>query len=97
MSKFGIANFLLDNITLLRKAHRDLWRHHLAATDNEQDSKLHTIPSTNPQAAHKVIRSAKSSSSTNISELKIANKVYRNENIGDGFYDSFQQLKTIDT
>ena len=83
----AVARVNFDNA---RKTHRNLWRRHLAATDNAQDSELHTILSTNPQAAHRVLNSAKSSGSTSISELKVANKVYRNDKICDGFFENIQ-------
>ena len=90
----AVARVNFDNA---RKTYRNLWRRHLAATDNAQDSELHTILSTNPQAAHRVLNSAKSSGSTSISELKVANKVYRNDKTCDGFFENIQQLKTLDS
>ena len=50
----AVARVNFDNA---RKTHRNLWRRHLSATDNAQDSELHTLLSTNPQAAHRALKS----------------------------------------
>ena len=53
-----------------RKLHRQLWRRHQAAQENERDQKLDTILSTNPTDAFKHLKSVRSSSVSKLSETR---------------------------
>ena len=64
----------------------------------KRDTRLSSILSSNPSAAHRILKSVKSGSSHHeIQKLKVGDKEYYGENVPDGFYDSLKSLKTKDT
>ena len=63
---------------------------------NKRDKNLFDILSTNPSAAHRSIKASKSSSSSDIQNLKVDNKIYTGEKVPDGFFDSLSSLKAPD-
>ena len=69
-------------------------RRHQANADNENDEKMHDILSVNPYEAFKLLRKAKSSSSSKISEINVGESTYTGENVTFGFFTSLKQLKT---
>ena len=64
----------------------------------KRDTMLSSILSSNPSAAHRILKSVKSGSShQEIQNLKVGDKEYNGLNVPDGFYDSLNSLKTKDT
>ena len=80
-----------------KKVHRRLSRQQTATVEITNEAKLNQMMTSNPQAALKHISSLKSSSaSSKISELKVGDKTYYGDNVGNGFFDSIKQLKTME-
>ena len=63
---------------------------------NARDENLHSILSTNPQAAYKQLRSVKSTKTASISELKVGDKVFRGEKVANSFHEHIKDLKMKD-
>ena len=78
-----------------RKKLRQISRRQQAISSIERDEVLDSILTDNPQAASRALRSHKSTVSTKISELKVNDKIYTGNNIADGFFDSVNNLKTM--
>ena len=63
----------------------------------KRDQQLHTVLSRDPRRLFAHIRSSKScASGSKIHSLHVSEKVYRGENVCDGFYDSLSRLKAPD-
>jgi hypothetical protein len=67
-----------------------------AVCSKARDEKLFSICSRDPTSIFKSLRALKSSSSSKIKKLTVANKVYEGINVPDGFYDSLKSLKCPD-
>ena len=63
---------------------------------NQRAEKFSSILSSNPSAAHRQIKSARSSQSKNVHTLHVKNKTYVGSSVPDGFYDSLSSLKAPD-
>ena len=63
----------------------------------KRDQELNGILGHGRALALKMIKSGKKKNSTTIKSLKVGNKIYDDNSVGDGFYDSISKLKTLDT
>ena len=73
---------------------RDLTRAWHQAQAAKRDQQLHTILSDDPRRLFSHIRSTKSSTKgSKIQSLTVSEKVYRGEQVCDGFFDSLSKLK----
>ena len=61
----------------------------------ERDSDLMDLLSKQPRKVFQKIKSQKSKDSTKIKTLKVDNKIYSDENVADGFFDSIADTKKI--
>ena len=61
----------------------------------QRDYSFNEILSSQPRQIFKAIKSKKSSQSENIKKLKVGDKLYTDETVADGFYDSISDLKTL--
>ena len=62
-----------------------------------RDQELNGLLGHGRALAMKMIKSGKKKNSSSIKSLKVGDKVYEDNNVGDGFYDSITKLKTLDT
>ena len=79
-----------------RNSHRRLVRSIRSDNNKRRDVELHAILTSNPSSVHRSLRSMKSSKASQIQKLTVGNKVYTNNYVPDGFYDSLSALKTHD-
>ena len=63
---------------------------------DDRDKLHHTILGSNPASLYKSIKASKSGSSSKIQSLKVGDKLYSNNSVPDGFYDSLSTLKSPD-
>ena len=84
-------------VTQQRKSHRRLLRSIRSDQNIKRDKKLHSILTSNPSSLHRSLRSLKSSRASLIQKLTVGNKVYTNNTVPDGFFDSLSALKTHDS
>ena len=63
---------------------------------NKRDEKFSSLISSDPSAAFRLIKSTKAASSSSINNLKVGDKLYTDNKIPDGFYDSLSSLKAPD-
>ena len=63
------------------------------AREVQRDTSFNEILSTQPRQMFKAIKSKKSSQSENIKKLKVGEKLYTDEAVADGFYDSIAEPK----
>ena len=78
-----------------RKKHRRLWRRHQSSLAAAISSKTDEIITTDPQNAHKQLKALKSSVSGKISELKVGEEIFYNNDVADGFFKNINTLKTM--
>ena len=84
-------------VTQRRKSHRRLVRSIRSDYNIRRDQKLHSILTSNPSSVHRSLRSLKSSRASQIQKLTVGNKIYTNNDVPDGFFDSLTALKTHDS
>ena len=77
-----------------RKAHRQTWRRYHASREEERDKMLSVICSKDPYQAYKHLKSVRTASATNISEIYVGNDVYTGKNVSTGFFENLKKLKT---
>ena len=87
---------LTKDYNAARIAHRKLERHHRAELSRVRDEKLFQLTSGNPHAFFKSIKASKRETATKIHKLHVGDKVYVDEYVGDGFFDSISNLKYRD-
>ena len=84
-------------LSLAKSEARSLTRAWHLTQSAKRDELLHTILSDDPRRLYSHIRSTKSGPSTSkIHSLKVAGKIYRGEQVCDGFFDSLSSLKAPD-
>ena len=76
--------------------HQALVRNMNVAKEVQRDTFFNEILSSQPRQIFKAIKSKKSSQSENIKKLSVGEKLYTDEAVADGFYDSIAELKTLD-
>ena len=79
-----------------RKAYRFTVRKCRLSQSLKRDQKLDSILSNDPKSLYSYLRRKKKAKISKIQSLKVGNKVYQGDNVGDGFYDSMTALKTCD-
>ena len=79
-----------------RLAYRQAIRREQKTDNIARDENLGAILSSNPGHLFKSIRNLKSISSGKIHSLKVSDRVYEDEAVPDGFYDSLSSLKAPD-
>ena len=87
-----------DALTLFKTAksfHQKVIRNHRVAQESSRDDDLLDILSKQPRDIFKKFRNNKSSQSTKVKSLLVGNKVYSEEKVADGFFDSISELKTL--
>ena len=62
----------------------------------KRDEKLDSILSRDPKAIYCYIRNSRKTKTSKIQSLKVGDKTYNGEMVGDGFYESMTSLKTCD-
>ena len=87
---------LRSEYTSFRSAHRRLVREQRATESIARDEAIYQILSDDPSNLFKRIKSSKRGKSTLINKLSVGHKVYCNESVSDGFYDSISTLKSRD-
>ena len=78
----------------MRYKHRHIVRQVEAAANEKRDRKLFTLVSGDPRSVYSKIWSQRLSAGK-IQLLTVGNTEYSGNNVPDGFYDRFSQLKTI--
>ena len=84
----------LTDFKSAKSAHQKLCRTLNVGKERERDSKLNELLSKKPNEVFKHVKSEKCKQSTKLKNLKVDDKLYTEENIADGFFDSISQLKT---
>ena len=77
-----------------RKAHRRLVRGKMLESYCKSDAQAHSVLSQDPSKFFRSVRSMKSSANHSIKHLNVRDKVYPEDEVGDGLYDSISFLKT---
>ena len=80
----------------LRQSHRKLVRKLRMKKNLKRDSRLCSLFSDYPGDCFSDIRKLKRTSRKSLHKLHVDSKVYEDEFIADGFYDSISSLKTVD-
>ena len=76
--------------------HRKLIREAQNEQNCKRDENLHKILSSNPSSLFRTIRSEKMKSKAATNILQVNDKLYEDEKVPDGFFDTLSQLKTTD-
>ena len=88
---------LISELATSRSSHNKLVREHKATEAIARDQVAFQILSDDPSSLFKKIRSAKRGKGTSINKLTVGDKVYSNDSVADGFFDSISSLKTRDS
>ena len=84
------------NYTNSKNKHRKLVRSYKAKEASERDANLYSIVSNNPSKLFNSIKRSKRSESSKIRKLTVGNKLYSDDSVKDGFFDSISSLKSVD-
>ena len=84
------------NYTHSKNNHRKLVRSYKAKEAAERDANLYSIFSSNPSKLFNSIKRSKRSESSKIRMLTVGNKLYFDDSVKDGFFDSISSLKSVD-
>ena len=87
-----------DALTRFKNAkslHQSVIRRHRVAQEITRDNDLLGILSKQPRDIFKKFRQNKSSQTSKVKSLLVGNKVYTEEKVADGFFDSISELKTL--
>ena len=63
-------------------------------TNKDRDSKLFEIVQKNPSSAYRFINLCKKTQTSKTESLHVQNKLYKNKDVADGFYDAMSSLKS---
>ena len=87
-----------NRLKTLKQIHRKLVRKYRLEQCIARDKKLFKIRSSDPSSAYKDIKKVKNNNNPtrNINRLNVGDKVYEEENVADGFFDSISTLKRMD-
>ena len=77
----------------LKNSHRNLVRLRILEHSMKADSKTHDILSTNPSKFFSYIRNLKRPSDNPVKQLTVRDRIYPEEEVGDGLFDSIAYLK----
>ena len=83
------------NFKKVKALHQNVVRNHINNQDCERDDKFLEILSKDPRSVFRRLKSKRSKDSSKIDKLHVAEKVYTNENVADGFFDAVSSLKTL--
>ena len=86
----AVNNFKSD-----KSIHRNLLRKHKVSQEIDKDNKPLNLLSKQPKDIFKAFKNANSSQTEKLKSLQVGNKIYSEENIADGLYDSISELKTL--
>ena len=84
------------NYVQSRSNHRRLVRAHKAKDAISRDEKIFAITTKDPGPIFRKIKSVRRGKTSKIKKLKVNDKVYLDEAVCDGFYDSISSLKSKD-
>ena len=82
------------NFKLAKSEHQNLVRKYNVMKEIERDTKLLSLLSKEPKEIFKSVKNTKTSQSRKLKSLQVDDKVYAEDSIADGFFDSISQLKT---
>ena len=85
----------VKNFKSAESIHQNLQRKHKVSQEVDRDNKLLHLISKQPRDIFKASKNTKSSQTGKLKSLQVGNKIYSEENIADGFYDSISELKTL--
>ena len=74
--------------------HRKLIRKTLMNDNIKRDATVHSVLSNDPSKIFQAVRSIRKTSNTQIKKLYVHDKLYEDDKVCDGFYDSISFLKT---
>ena len=80
---------------IAKAAHQNVVRKSTVEQECIRDEQFHEILSKNPRDVFRRIKARKSKESPSIDSLIVGDKIYTNENVSDGFFDSISALKTV--
>ena len=63
-------------------------------TINDRDNRLFEIVQKNPSSVYRFINSCKKTQTSKTESLHVQDKLYKNEDVADGFYDAMSSLKS---
>ena len=90
------VNALKDNYIAMRAKHRQLVRKMKAMEAAARDSFSYTILTRNPKPLFKNIKASRNNKFSSINKLHVKDKIYLDEKVSDGFFDSISSLKRRD-
>ena len=99
INKFGTDDKIAvatAKLKLLKQRHRKLVRKARMNESVKRDSKLDLLRSEDPTKCFNDIRMYKSKSRKDVQKLKVGNKIYEDDEVPDGFFDSISTLKKLD-
>ena len=80
---------------LAKAAHQNAVRKFNVKQECVRDEEFHEILTKNPREVFRRIKSKKAKESSSIDALHVGDKLYTNDNVSDGFFDSISDLKTV--
>ena len=83
-----------EKFRLAKSINQNLVRKHNVESECKINEDFDSILDKNPNHAFKIIKSQKAKDSPKLKHLKVEDKVYNEETVADGFFDSIKNLKT---
>ena len=87
---------LKGEVKRARAVHQCLVRRINAQASILRDEKLYLAVDGNPSSLYKSIRSSRNNKAGQVQRLTVRDRVYLGSEVADGFYDSLQNLKSVD-
>ena len=84
-----------DNFSRAKSYYQNIVRKHDTAKECKKNDDFNNLLSQNPKQVFKNIKSQKSKESRGIKSLLVGEKLYTDEGVADGFFDSISALKTM--
>ena len=84
-----------NNFKAAKLKYQNAVRRNVTSAECARDAKLNQLLSNKPTEVFKLIKRKKAGDAPKIKALKVGNKIYNDDAVADGFYDSIHDLKTI--
>ena len=78
-----------------KAAHQKIIRKHNTSKEIKRDEELHALLSKDPKDIFKTFRKAKTTDTGKLKYLQVGDKLFPEEHVADGFFESISKLKTL--
>ena len=78
-----------------KAAHQNVVRKYNTFKEVKRDEELHALLSKDPKDIFKSFRNAKSTESGKLKYLQVGEKLFPEDHVADGFFESISNLKTL--